>query len=53
MNADHNANPLLDFSGLPRFEAIRAEHVSPAIDRLLDAARAARQESSPDADQGD
>ena len=28
-------NPLLDFSGLPRFGAIRAEHVSPAIDELL------------------
>jgi len=30
-----NANPLLDFSGLPRFDAIRAEHVAPAIDTLL------------------
>ena len=29
-------NPLLDFSGLPRFDAIRAEHVTPAVD---DAAR--------------
>ena len=30
-----NANPLLDFSGLPRFDEIRAEHVTPAIDTLL------------------
>jgi oligopeptidase A len=29
------ANPLLDFSGLPRFASIRAEHVAPAIDQLL------------------
>jgi oligopeptidase A len=28
-------NPLLDFTGLPRFAAIRAEHVTPAVDRLL------------------
>ena len=28
-------NPLLDFSGLPRFDAIRPEHVGPAIDALL------------------
>jgi oligopeptidase A len=28
-------NPLLDFSGLPRFAEIRPEHVAPAIDRLL------------------
>jgi len=28
-------NPLLDFSGLPRFAAIRAEHIAPAVDRLL------------------
>ena len=28
-------NPLLDFSGLPRFDAIRAEHVAPAVDSLL------------------
>ena len=29
-------NPLLDFSGLPRFADIAPEHVSPAIRRLLD-----------------
>ena len=34
-------NPLLDFSGLPRFEAIRPEHVGPAIDALLEQAEAA------------
>jgi len=33
-------NPLLDFSGLPRFVDIRPEHVAPAIDALLDEARA-------------
>lgn len=38
--ADH-ANPLLDFSGLPRFDEIRAEHVGPAIDTLLAQAEAA------------
>ncbi len=34
-------NPLLDFSGLPRFDAIRPEHVAPAIDELLAQAEAA------------
>jgi oligopeptidase A len=29
------ANPLLDFSGLPRFDAVRPEHVRPAIEQLL------------------
>jgi oligopeptidase A len=28
-------NPLLDFSGLPRFAEIRPGHVAPALDRLL------------------
>ena len=28
-------NPLLDFTGLPRFAEIKPEHVAPAIDRLL------------------
>lgn len=32
-------NPLLDFSNLPRFDAIRPEHVTPAIDRLIAHAR--------------
>lgn len=30
-----STNPLLDFSGLPRFAEIRPEHVTPAIDQLL------------------
>ena len=42
-------NPLLDFSGLPRFDAIRAEHVTPAIDRLLEDARAAAEAIATDA----
>ena len=29
-------NPLLDFSDLPRFDAIKPEHVTPAISALLD-----------------
>ena len=33
-------NPLLDFSGLPRFDAFRPEHVTPAIDGLLATNRA-------------
>jgi oligopeptidase A len=35
------ANPLVDFSGLPRFSAIKPEHVGPAMDQLLAEARAA------------
>jgi oligopeptidase A len=34
-------NPLLDFSGLPRFADIRPEHVTPAVDQLLAECRAA------------
>jgi oligopeptidase A len=33
-------NPLLDFSGLPRFAEIKPEHVAPAIDQLLTENRA-------------
>ena len=33
-------NPLLDFSGLPRFDAVQPEHVTPAIRELLDENRA-------------
>lgn len=36
-----SANPLLDFSGLPRFDAIQPEHIAPAIDTLLAQAEAA------------
>ena len=32
---NHATNPLLDFSGLPRFPEIRTEHITPAIDQLL------------------
>jgi oligopeptidase A len=34
-------NPLLDFTGLPRYSEIRPEHVTPAIDELLAQSRAA------------
>ena len=34
-------NPLLDFSGLPRFADILPEHVTPAVDQLLAECRAA------------
>ncbi|MFT3754797.1 MAG: M3 family metallopeptidase [Pseudoxanthomonas sp.] len=34
-------NPLLDFSGLPRFDEIRPEHIAPAIDQLIAEAEAA------------
>ena len=33
-------NPLLDFSGLPRFADIKPEHVAPAMDQLLADGRA-------------
>ncbi|WP_437126290.1 M3 family metallopeptidase [Noviherbaspirillum album] len=33
-------NPLLDFSDLPRFDAVKPEHVTPAISALLDEGRA-------------
>src|ERR671939_2199897 len=36
-------NPLLDFSGLPRFAELKPEHVTPAIDALLAEGRAAVQ----------
>ena len=36
MNA---ANPLLDFSDLPRFDLVQPEHVKPAIESLLTAGR--------------
>ena len=46
-------NPLLDFSGLPRFPEIRPEHVAPAIEPLLAEARtavAAAERAAPDWD---
>lgn len=33
-------NPLLDFTGLPRFDSVEAAHVAPAIRQLLDENRA-------------
>jgi oligopeptidase A len=36
-------NPLLDFSGLPRFADIKPEHVAPAMDQLLADGRATTQ----------
>jgi oligopeptidase A len=33
-------NPLLDFSGLPRFAELKPEHVAPAVDTLLAEGRA-------------
>jgi len=43
MNAPNEipaANPLLDFSGLPRFSEVAPEHVGPALDVLIADARA-------------
>ncbi|WP_020651680.1 M3 family metallopeptidase [Massilia niastensis] len=34
------SNPLLDFSGLTRFDAVRPEHVTPAIEQLIKEAAA-------------
>jgi len=34
-----NANPLLDFSDLPRFDLVQPEHVKPAIESLLSSGR--------------
>jgi len=39
MTTDISTNPLLDFSGLPRFDLIRPEHVTPAIEHLIAHAR--------------
>src|SRR5436190_11442966 len=38
--ASENQNPLVDFSGLPRFAELKPEHVAPAVDELLAAGRA-------------
>ena len=39
MSTSPSDNPLLDFSGLPRFDRITPAHVEPAIRHLLDEAR--------------
>ncbi|MBE0619272.1 MAG: M3 family metallopeptidase [Burkholderiales bacterium] len=36
----NDPNPLLDFTGLPRFAAIKTEHITPAVERLLEENRA-------------
>ncbi len=36
MTQEFSHNPLLDFSDLPQFDAIKPEHVTPAIDALLE-----------------
>jgi oligopeptidase A len=35
MTTDTTSNPLLDFSGLTRFDQVKPEHVTPAIDQLI------------------
>lgn len=40
MTLQTSSNPLLDFSDLPRFDAIQPEHVTPAIALLLEQNRA-------------
>jgi oligopeptidase A len=42
-------NPLLDFTGLPRFTEVKAEHVTPAIETLLAENRALVDKLSADA----
>jgi oligopeptidase A len=41
MPFETRTNPLLDFSGALRFDAIRPEHITPAVDTLLAECRAA------------
>ena len=40
LNQPLENNPLLHLSGLPKFNEVKAEHVSPAVDYLLNEARA-------------
>ena len=40
MNPKKTVNPLLDFSGLPRYGSVRPKHVASAIDQLLGENRA-------------
>ena len=44
------SNPLLDFTGLPRFDLIRPEHVTPAIEQLIADARQVVQQLEVPAD---
>ncbi|APR94450.1 oligopeptidase A [Pandoraea thiooxydans] len=52
MSAHDAANPLLDFSDLPRFGSIRPEHITPAIDTLLAKARTAVERAADPATPG-
>ncbi|MFO1304202.1 MAG: M3 family metallopeptidase [Burkholderiales bacterium] len=45
----NDMNPLLDFSGLPRFSAVVPAHVTPAVDHLLGEARAVIERIATDA----
>jgi oligopeptidase A len=42
-------NPLLDFSGLPRFAEIRPGHIGPAVERLIGEAETALEQATSDA----
>jgi oligopeptidase A len=44
-----DSNPLLAFPALPRFDLVRPEHVAPAVDTLLAAARATIERVATDA----
>jgi oligopeptidase A len=44
------SNPLLDFTGLPRFDLIKPEHVTPAIEQLIAEARGVVQQLEAPAD---
>src|SRR5688572_10119771 len=37
-------NPLLDFSGLPRYADVRVEHIGPAVDALIKEVRQTAEE---------
>jgi oligopeptidase A len=51
MTTDTATNPLLDFTGLTRFDLVRPEHVTPAIDQLIaHAADVVKQLEAPSAD---
>jgi oligopeptidase A len=51
MTTDTTSNPLLDFTGLTRFDEVRPVHVTPAIDQLIvHAADVVKQLEAPMAD---
>jgi len=49
MTTTTTTNPLLDTGGLPRFDAIRPAHITPALDALLADANAALAHATSDA----